>query len=307
VSARVADGDPKHERFESVAATNDLTGKTALVTGANSGLGRAISQALASKGARVLMVARNPGRGEAARKAIAATTGTSRVELFVADLVSQEAIRDLAAQVRDTVGHLDLLVNNAGTAFRERRLSPDGIERALAINHLAPFLLTNLLLDRLRAAPGARIVNVGTRIDTAMDLQDLNWERRRYRMMQAYGQSKLGMLHFTFELARRLSGTSVTVNCVFPGVFRSNLGGTDGAQGIFWRLLALLLGWALPSPERAAERVLYVLTSPEVKGVSGRYWGDRKAIQAPAQARDPAMNRRVWEISAKLTGLDEDR
>jgi NAD(P)-dependent dehydrogenase (short-subunit alcohol dehydrogenase family) len=289
-----------------MATTNDLTGKTALVTGANSGLGRAISHALANRGARVLMVARDQARGEAARAEVASTTGSGHVELFVADLVSQQAIRDLVAQVRDTVEHLDLLVNNAGTAFRERRLSPDGIERALAINHLAPFLLTRLLLDRLRTAPAARIVNVGTRIDTAMNLEDLNWERRPYRMMQAYGQSKLGMLHFTFELARRLSGSNMTVNCVFPGVFRSNLGGTDGAQGIFWRSAALLLGWALPSPERAAKRVLYLLTSPEVQGVSGRYWGDRNPIQAPAQARDPAMNRRIWDISARLSGLDGD-
>jgi len=290
-----------------VAAINDLTGKTALVTGANSGLGRAITEALALQGARVLMVVRDPVRGEAARAGIASRSPRGQVELFVADLVSQQAVRELAARVCAAVDHLDLLVNNAGTAFPERRLSPDGIERALAINHLAPFLLTNLLLDRLRAAPAARIVNVGTRIDTAMDLDDLNWERRAYRMMQAYGQSKLGMLHFTFELARRLSGSSVTVNCAFPGVFRSNLGGTDGAQGIFWRSVALLLGWALPSPERASERILYLLTSTEVEGISGRYWGSHKPIRAPAQARDPAMNRRVWEISARLTGLDDGR
>ncbi len=288
-----------------MAATNDLTDKTALVTGANSGLGRAICQALAQQGARVLMVARDQGRGERARAAIAAATGNDRAELLVADLASQQQIRELAARVSADVDRLDLLVNNAGTAFRERRLSPDGIERALAINHLAPFLLTELLLDRLRAAPAARIVNVGTKIDTAMDLDDLNWERRRYRMMPAYGQSKLGMLHFTFELARRLAGSNITVNCVFPGVFRSNLGGTDGAQGPFWRAVALLLGWAIPSPERAAERVTYLLTSSELDGVSGRYWGARKPIQAPAQALDPAVNRRVWDISARLTGLDD--
>jgi retinol dehydrogenase 13 len=135
-------------------------------------------------------------------------------------------------------------MNNAGTAFAERRLSPQGIESALAVNHLGAFLLTNLLLDLIKASAPARIVNVGTRINTAMDFDDLNWERRPYRMME----SKLGNLHFTFELAQRLEGSGVTVNCVFPGVFMSNLGGTDGAQRLFWKTVINLLGWAIRRP-----------------------------------------------------------
>jgi retinol dehydrogenase 13 len=184
-----------------------LADRIALVTGANSGLGRAVAEALAGQGATVLMVCRDAARGEHARDAIMAATGNPQIQLFVADLASQAAIRGLAAQVRERFDRLHLLINNAGTAFPARRLSPDGIEMALAVNHLAPFLLTNLLLDPLRAAAPARIVNVGTRIDTAMDFNDLNWERRPYRLMQAYGQSKLGNLHFTFELARRLAGS----------------------------------------------------------------------------------------------------
>jgi NAD(P)-dependent dehydrogenase (short-subunit alcohol dehydrogenase family) len=280
-----------------------LAEQIALVTGANSGLGRAVAGALAGQGATVLMVCRDPGRGEAARQSILAATGNPRVQLLVADLASQSAIRNLAAQVQGRWDRLHLLVNNAGTAFPVRRLSPDGIEMALAVNHLAPFLLTNLLLDPLRAAAPARIVNVGTRIDTAMDLTDLNWERRPYRLLQAYGQSKLGNLHFTFELARRLAGSGVTVNCCFPGVFLSNLGGTDGAQGIFWRTVALLGGWAIPTPEQAARRALYLATDPAMEGVTGGYYGNRKSIPAPVQARDPEANRRLWEISAGLTGL----
>lgn len=286
--------------------TLPLANRTALVTGANSGLGLAIASALAAQGATLLMVCRDAGRGETARQAIVAATGNERVHLLVADLASQSAIRQLAAAVLDRWDRLHLLVNNAGTAFPVRRLSPEGIEMALAINHLGPFLLTNLLLGALRAAAPARIINVGTRMDTAMDLADLNWEQRPYRMMQAYGQSKLGNLHFTFELARRLAGTGVTVNCCFPGVFRSNLGGTDGAQGLFWKAVALTLGWALPTPERAARRVLYLATDPAMAGVSGGYYSDRRPIPAPAQARDPALNRRVWEISARLTGLGMD-
>ena len=281
-------------------------GKTALVTGANSGLGKAIAHALASTGWRVGLVARHRARGEAAVAEIQTSTDNADLHLFVADLADQSALRALAEQVLERFDRVHLLVNNAGTAFPARRLSPDGIECALAVNHLAPFLLTHLLLERLQSSAPARIVNVGTRIDTVMDFTDLNWERRPYRMMQAYGQSKLGNLHFTFELARRLQGSGVTVNCVFPGVFKSNLGGTDGAQGLFWKLVSVLVGWALPTADQAARRVLHVATAPEVDDVSGRYFGDRKTLKAPPQVLNPAANRRLWEISETLTGLSED-
>jgi NAD(P)-dependent dehydrogenase (short-subunit alcohol dehydrogenase family) len=275
--------------------------RTALVTGANSGLGKAIATALAAEHFRVALVVRDRARGEAALKDIRAATGNDDLHLFVADLADQASIRAVAQAVYQRFTKLHLLVNNAGTAFPERKLSPQGIECALAVNHLGPFLLTNLLLDLLKASAPARIVNVGTRMNTALDFDDLNWERRPYRMMQAYGQSKLGNLHFTFELARRLKGSGVTVNCVFPGVFKSNLGGTDGAQGLFWKLVALLLGWAIPSPEKAARRVLYVANAPELAEVSGQYVGDRKPIAAPTQTLDPGANRRLWQISEALT------
>ena len=190
--------------------------RTALVTGANSGLGKAIASALAADQMRVGLVARDRVRGEAALEEIRAATGNDDLHLFVADLADQSAIRALAQEVQERFDRLHLLVNNAGTAFPERRLSPDGVECALAVNHLAPFLLTNLLLDRLKASAPARIVNVGTRIDTALDFTDLNWDRRPYRMMQAYGQSKLGNLHFTFELARRLQGERRDGQLRFP-------------------------------------------------------------------------------------------
>ncbi len=282
------------------------TPRIALVTGANSGLGKALAGALARAGDRVLMVARDPSRGAAARAELVDTTGNRTIELLTADLSSQAEVRRLAQQVAERSEHLDLLVNNAGTAFREHALTTDGIERALAVNHLAPFLLTRLLLDRLRAAAAARIVNVGTRIDTAMDFDDLQFERRPYRMMQAYGQSKLGNIHFTRALAPRLAGSGVTVNCVFPGVFRSNLGGTDGAQGLALRLFARLFGWALRSPEQAAERVRYLLDSPTVAGISGEYFGDRRPIAVPAQANDQEASERLWKISCDLTGLPTD-
>ncbi|WP_338114105.1 SDR family NAD(P)-dependent oxidoreductase [Thiorhodococcus mannitoliphagus] len=277
--------------------------KTALVTGANSGLGLAVAEALAADGMRVGLVVRDAARGQQALDEIRRKTENTHLALFTADLADQSEVRRLADEVKDRFDALHLLINNAGTAFKERRLSPDGIESALAVNHLAPFLLTHLLLESLKASAPARIINVGTRMDTAMDFDDLNWERRPYRMMQAYGQSKLGMLHFTFELARRLEGSGVTVNCVFPGVFNSNLGGTDGAQGLFWKLLKVGLGWALPSPEQAAKRVLYALQSPEMTGVSGKYLAGEKEIQAPDQARSAEANRQLWEITEQLTRM----
>ena len=284
-----------------------VAGKTALVTGANSGLGKAVAMALAARGARVLMLCRSAERGAAARDEIITATGNEQLELLVCDLASQADIRATAAEVRQRVGGLHVLVNNAGSAFAERGLTADGIERTLAVDHLGPFLLTNLLLDLLKAAAqadgGARIVNVGTKIDTAMDFSDLNWEHRPYRMMAVYGQAKLGNIHFTRELARRLAGTGVTVNCVFPGVFLSNLGGTDGAQNWALKLFAKTFGWALPKPERAAERVLYLLTSDDVADLSGEYFGGRKPITAPEQADDPAANAELWRLSAELTGL----
>jgi NAD(P)-dependent dehydrogenase (short-subunit alcohol dehydrogenase family) len=287
-----------------------VAGKTALVTGANSGLGRAVATALAADGARVLMLCRSAGRGAAARDEIIQATGNGQVELIVCDLASQADIRAAAAAVHQTTDALHFLVNNAGTAFAERGLTEDGVERTLAVDHLAPFLLTHLLLDLLEAAAqageAARIVNVGTKIDTAMDFSDLNWERRPYRMMAAYGEAKLGNIHFTRELARRLAGTGVTVNCVFPGVFLSNLGGTDGAQNWALKLFAKAFGWALPKPVRAAGRVLYLLTDDTVADVSGEYFGERKPIPAPAQADDPAANAELWRLSAGMVGLDGD-
>ncbi len=277
--------------------------RTALVTGANSGLGKAVARALAAAGDRVLIVARERSRGEAARTELIAATGNHTITLLVADLASQAAVRRLADQVRDHTDRLHRLVNNAGTAFATRGLTEDGIERTLAVNHLAPFLLTQLLLPELQAAAPTRIVNVGTRIDTAMHFDDLNFAERRYGMMRAYGESKLGNIHFTRALARRLANSGVTVHCVFPGVFRSNLGGTDGAQPLALKLFARLFGWAMPSPEQAARRVLYLLESDAAAELNGAYVGDRRPIRAPAQADDPAANERLWRLSCEMTGL----
>lgn len=282
------------------------TTHTSVVTGANSGLGRAIALALAAAGDRVIMVARDRQRGETARSELIDATGNPDIVLMVADLASQQAIRDLVREVRDQTDRVDRLINNAGTAFADRGLTVDGVERTLAANHLAPFLLTRLLLPELERAAPARVVNIGTRIDTAMDLDDLNFANRPYKMMRAYGESKLGLIHFTRALARRTAGSGVTVHCIFPGVFRSNLGGTDGGQPLMVRLVARLFGWAMPSPERAAGRVVSLLESDAAEELNGAYVGKRGPIRAPAQADDPEANERVWELSSRMTGLPVD-
>jgi NAD(P)-dependent dehydrogenase (short-subunit alcohol dehydrogenase family) len=274
-----------------------------VITGANSGLGKALARALAEAGDRVIMVSRDPARGEAARDELIAGTGNPRIDLLVADLAAQAEVRRLADLIAGRTDRVDRLINNAATAYPTRGLTEDGVERTFAVNHLAPFLLTNLLLPLLQRAAPARIVNVGTRIDTAIAFDDVHFERRRYSMMRAYGQAKLGNILFTRGLAARLGGTGITVNCVFPGVFRSNLGGTDQAQPLLLRWFARTFGWALPTPERAAERVLYLLRSDAVARASGGYFGHRKQIRAPAQADDPDAIERLWQLSAELTHL----
>ncbi|MCU0514950.1 MAG: SDR family NAD(P)-dependent oxidoreductase [Anaerolineae bacterium] len=281
-----------------------ITEKFALITGANSGLGKATAVGLARQGYTVVMVARSQARGEAARRDICAASGSQRVHLLLADLASQQAIRALVQDYTRQYDRLHVLVNNVGNSFMTRQTSPDGIEMSLAVNHLAAFLLTNLLLPTLHASAPARIVNVGTRVNAALDFDDLQVERTPYRGLQVYSRTKLGALHFTFALAQRLAGSSVTVNCVHPGVFRSNLGRNSGDSPLWMELLTRLSRPFLTSPERAAERVLYLATAPELAGISGKYYGDRVELPSPPQTLDAAARQRLWDISAALTGLE---
>jgi retinol dehydrogenase 13 len=245
------------------------------------------------------MVARDLARDEAGHDELIAKTGNPHIDLLLADLASQADVRRLADALGERSDRIDRLVNNAGTAYPNRDLTEDGIERTFAVNHLAPFLLTNLLLPLLQTAAPARIVNVGTRIDTAIALDDVNFERRRCSMMRSYSQAKVGNILFTRALAAPLAATGITVNYVFPGVFRSNLGGTDGAQPAVVKLFAKTLRWALPPPERAAERVLYLLRSDEVSDTTGGYFGNRRLIRAPAQAGGPGRNRAAVEAECR--------
>jgi NAD(P)-dependent dehydrogenase (short-subunit alcohol dehydrogenase family) len=275
--------------------------KICLVTGATSGVGLVTAQALAQQGAMVLLVARNPDRGAATVKRIVQETGNPNVDVVLADLSSQSQIRQLAAAVQRRCAHLDVLVNNAGALFTQRRLSADGIEMTLALNHLGYFLLTNLLLDRLKASASARIVNVasnahmGGRINFA-DLQG----QHRYGGWRAYAQSKLANLLFTYELARRLDHTEVTANAVHPGFVATGFGRNN--RGAFAWLIRLAQFAAL-SPEQGAQTLIYLASSPEVQGVTGKYFVKKRAVTSSKASYDYSVARRLWDVSADFTGL----
>lgn len=280
-----------------------MIGKVSLVTGATSGIGKATALGLAKLGATVVLVARDRSKSEAVRNEIVTTTGNQAVDLLPADLSSQQSIRQLAKDFKAKYQRLHVLVNNAGGIFGERKLTVDGLEYTFALNHLAYFLLTNLLLDVLKASAPSRIVNLasGAQQMGTINLDDLQGEKR-YGGQAAYSQSKLANVMFTYELARRLKGTDVTVNCVQPGIVRTNFGST-GSWG--FRLFVRLLTPFMKSPEQGAETPLYLATSPEVEGVSGQYFIDRKPRQSSKLSYDEAVAHHLWQVSEQLTGLSK--
>jgi NAD(P)-dependent dehydrogenase (short-subunit alcohol dehydrogenase family) len=279
--------------------TDRIVQRVCLVTGATSGIGKATVQALAEIGATTILVAHDRARGEATVEEIRRTTGSDRVELLVADLSSQDAIRELAEVFRRDHDRLDVLVNCAGAFFRRRRVTVDGLEMTFALNHLAYFLLTNLLLDRLKRSGSARVLNVTAPATTKVDFEDLQSERR-YSPFTAFGASKVANLMFTFELARRLDGTGVTVNAVHPGRVRSNI--MREAPAPFRMLTWLLSGSAEPAGRSVAD----LATAPELAGSNGCFYHGRKEIQATAEATNTQLQRRLWEVSEELTRSTTD-
>ncbi len=279
-----------------------MTGQVCVVTGANSGIGLEIACGLAAKGARVVMVARDPDRGEAARGEVVDRTGNQRVELLLCDLSSQQQIRGLAATLLERCDSIDVLVNNAGLTLGEYRLTEDRIETTFAVNHLAPFLLTNLLLDRLRASAPARVVTVASDAHrgNVIDFEDVS-ATRGFSSWRAYGASKLANILFTGELARRLDGTGVTATCLHPGVVRTGF----GRQGPwFIRLWFALMGRFLLSPEKGADTAIWLASSPDVEGAGGGYYEKRKLCKPSKAARDRVAAARLWDLSCQLTGFE---
>src|ERR1039457_4219131 len=279
-----------------------MSGKICIVTGANSGIGKETALGLAQMGARVVMVCRNAEKGKAALEEIRRESGSSQVDMLIADMSSQASVRALAEQIRQKYSRLDVLVNNAGGGAGAGTLSADGIEMTVAANHLGAALLTLLLLDLLKASAPSRIINVSSEAQrrTRLDMDDLQFERRKYNSLAAYGQSKLLMNAFTFELARRLEGTGVTVNCLHPGVVATNIWGADPPL-IFSLIIALVKPFMLNSKEGAAVS-LYLASSPEVSQTSGQYFVKSKPAEPNPLSRDPKVAGKIWQWTQKMIG-----
>jgi NAD(P)-dependent dehydrogenase (short-subunit alcohol dehydrogenase family) len=277
-----------------------MEGKVVLVTGGTSGIGRAAATALAAMGAEVVLSGRNEERGERAVREIRDASGNGRVSFIRADLAAQSEVRGLADTFRERHDRLDVLVNNAGLVQSKRTETPDGLELTLAVNHLAPFLLTNLLLDLLEESAPSRVVTVSSeaRRRAEIDFDDLQSERR-YRGFQVYGMTKKANILFTYELARRLEGTGVVANCLHPGAVSTGFAQNNrGPIALLFRLLKPFMR----SPEQGADTLVYLASSPEAGEPNGRYLTDRKEV-SPPEPRDEAAQKRLWEVSEELTNL----
>lgn len=280
-----------------------LIGKTCVVTGATSGIGKATAMKLAQLGARVLLVGRDAAKGEAALDDIRRATGNETPEFLLADLSSQQAVRGLACKVSTRCSELHVLINNAAAVYSTRRLTVDGMEAMLATNFLAPFLLTNLLLDLLKSSAPSRVVNLTARLHRGVDIPfaDLQGESS-YRPFTRYRQTKLAMVLFTYELARRISGTGVTVNCVHPGVLWTGI-----MRDFRWPPVASLVGqMLLRSPDAGARTPVYAAASPLMEGVTGCYFMNCKKARSSRQSYDKTIARRLWTVGEQLTEIGEN-
>jgi retinol dehydrogenase 14 len=283
-------------------ATRSMTGKAVLITGATGGIGKATAVGLAGLGARVAITGRDLARVEAAAADIRGATGNPDVEGFVADMSSQADVRRLARQVLARYPRLDVLVNNVGGFWATRHVTADGLEHTFAVNHLAGFLLTNLLRDRLATSAPARVVTVssGAQAMGRIDFEDLQGVRN-YSGQKAYNQSKLADVMFTYELARRLQGTGVTANALHPGVVRTGFGAEDPSW--IYKVLVPLVRPFMKSPQQGAETSIYLASSPEVEGVTGDYFAGHKARRSNKASYDGQAAARLWQVSADLVGL----
>lgn len=286
----------------------EMTGRVCLVTGGNRGIGYHVALGLADRGATVVIVARDERRGREAREEIRLKTGNDAVESMVADLAVQQEVRELAAGFEERFEALHVLINNAGIVARERSLTPDGIERTLAVNHLAPFLLTHELLGLMERSGEARIVNVSSEAHhrAELDLEDLQLEED-WDALRAYANSKLCNILFTRELARRLQGTEILANSMHPGLIRTGLVEDYVANMGWWARLArpVLLPLLTSGPDEGARTAVWLAVSPRLEGVSGRYFIDRNRAEPSPDARDRQTALELWNLSARAVGLSD--
>jgi retinol dehydrogenase 14 len=277
-----------------------MAGQTVLVTGATAGIGRATALGLARLGAELAICGRDRDSTQGAADELRAAGG-GRVEVFVADLSAQSQVRQLAGQVLERCPRVDVLVNNVGGYWDSRHVTTDGLERTFALNHLAPFLLTNLLWDRLAGSAPARVVTVSSNAQAQgrIDFDDLQGERS-YSGARAYSQSKLANVLFTYELARRLPA-AVTANALHPGLTRTSFGADDPA-GVQRRLVPMLRPF-MQAPAQGAATSIHLASAPELERVTGRYFANRKPKRSAKASYDQATAARLWQASAELVGL----
>ena len=279
---------------------NLMQGKICLITGGSDGIGYAASRELARMGARVIIVGRNSAKTEAAVQQIIADTDNPAVEYLLADLSSQRKVRRVAAEAVELTPYLDVLLNNAGAIFLSNRRSAEGIEMTFALNHLSYFLLTDLLLEHLRKAPRARIINVSSCAHESpgkFRLEDLP-NPASNRGYAAYKRSKLCNVLFTYELARRLEGEKITVNALHPGLVRTNIARNNGLPG---RVVNFFIGVRGVTPDRGAETPVYLAASPQVENVTGKYFVDCRPVPSSGMSYDADLAARLWDVSASLT------
>ncbi len=275
-----------------------MQNRICMITGATSGMGKATASALAQMGATVILVARNQSKGEAVRDEIRAQSGNGNVEVMLADLSSQQAIRDLVKNFQQRYQHLHVLVNNAGGIFFRRETTVDGLEMTFAVNHLAPFLLTSLLLDTMKASAPASIINISSSLERVgtLNLDDLQ-SKKRYISVLAYAQAKLATMLFTYELARRVEGTGVTVNAVTPGPVATDFG--KNGNHVMNTFLPLLFRFAT-SAEEGAQTAISLASSPMFAGMNGKVFYYQKELHSSRKSYNVALQKKLWRASEEL-------
>ena len=279
-----------------------MQGRICLITGGTNGIGKSTAQGLARMGATVVIVGRNAQKTAQVVEEIRAASGNNTVDSLLADLSTQQEVRRLASDFKRKYSQLHVLLNNAGGTFTTRQLSVDGIEMTFALNHLAYFLLTNLLLDTLKASAPARIINVSSNAHSGgkIDFDNLQGERS-YSSFGPYGNSKLANILFTTELARHLAGTGVTVNALHPGFTSTGFGKNN--PGFLMKIMGAVVPLVARSPEKGAATSIYLASSPEVQSITGKYFVDCKIAQPAPQATDSAVAKQLWDVSAEMVHL----